>query len=352
MASTAGWRHGPTQPPSPTASNSSCAGPRTSQGPDRPPANRPRNMARSNSRRPGRPPSRAATSSTPMRFADTELIAVGLGAGVTYLFLNDWLPAVSLLALWICLKLTSTHDHVYALPVAMAFQWSQTSLGVIYYDVTGRAVPAITQSDYRPMVLLALGCCVALAGGIRIGLHARTPPDPNVPRPGFAFGFGLLAIAYVASIFVEGSLLAIAPNYPTLRQIITTLDTARLGVLFLLLRRLCSPKPRWAPLAGVVAIEVVLGITGFFAGFREPLVLAALAVLEVFDPKDRQHWVAVAVAMVAAVTLGLVWMGIRGEYRREYAELDQFSQSRSARINRVSDLASGFFNADPSDVWA
>src|SRR5205085_2093489 len=98
-------------------------------------------------------------------------------------------------------------------------------------------------------------------------------------------------------------------------------------------------------------IEVVLGITGFFAGFREPLVLATLAVMEVFDRQNRQHWIAVAVAVIGAVLLGLVWMGIRGEYRREYTELDQFGQSRSARINRVRDLASGFLNADPADMW-
>ncbi|HMF94294.1 MAG TPA: hypothetical protein VKE96_08380, partial [Vicinamibacterales bacterium] len=161
-----------------------------------------------------------------MRFVDTELIGVGVVAGLTYLFLNDWIPAASLVVLWLCIKLTATHDHVYALPMAMGFQWSQTSLGVLYYDMTGRSVPAIEQSDYRPMVLLALGCCLALAAGIKIGLYAHKAPDPKVPRPGFAFGFSLLVTAYVASIFVEGSLVAIAPNYPTLRQIITTLDTA------------------------------------------------------------------------------------------------------------------------------
>ncbi|HKB13538.1 MAG TPA: hypothetical protein VKD69_22885, partial [Vicinamibacterales bacterium] len=286
-----------------------------------------------------------------MRFADLELIAVGCAAFVTFLFFNDWVAAAAIVVLWLCIKLTSTGDHVFALPLAMCFQWTQSTLGLLYYGLTGRAVPAITASDYRPMVLIALGCCLALAAGIKVGLYARKPPDPNAPRPGFAFGFSLLTTAYVASIFVEGSLLAMAPNYPTLRQILTTLDTARLGVLFLLLRRLCRPKPRWSLIAGVVAIEVVLGITGFFAGFREPLVLAALAVMEVFDPRDRRHWAAVTVAVVAAVTLGLVWMGIRGQYRREYTELDQFSQSRSARINRVGDLTSGFFNANSSDMW-
>ncbi len=93
----------------------------------------------------------------------------------------------------------------------------------------------------------------------------RKPPDPTQPRPDFAFSFGPLVIAYVTSVFVEGTLLAIAPDYPSLRQIITTLDTARLGVLFLIMRRLCSPTPRWATLAMVVSVEVVMGITGFFA---------------------------------------------------------------------------------------
>jgi hypothetical protein len=287
-----------------------------------------------------------------MRFADTELVGVGLLTFVAYAMIDDWIAAVAILVLWLCVKLTSTGDHVYALPLALCFQWTQSSLGIFYRGLTGREVPAISGSDYRPMVLLALGCCLALAAGIKVGLLTRKPPDPNVPRPGYAFGFGLLVTAYVASIFVEGSLLQIAPYYTSFRQILTTLDTARLGILFLLLRRLCSPRPRWGLIATVVAIEVVLGITGFFAGFREPLVLAALAILEVFNPKNRQHWVAVTVAAVSAVLLGLVWMGIRGQYRREYSELDQFGQSRSVRINRVRDLVGGFLNADPADMWA
>src|SRR5262249_51096394 len=265
----------------------------SSPRPDRRRGNRPRNIARSDSPRRGRPSSRATNSSIPMRFVDTELMIVGLAAGVTYLFLDDWIAAAALVVLWLCVKLTQTHDQVYALPLAICFQWTQTSLGVFYYGLTGRTVPAITNSDYRPMVLLALGCCLALAAGIRVGLLTRKPPDPKVPRPGFAFGFSLIVTAYVASIFIEGSLLQVAPYYPTFRQIITTLDTARLGLLFLLLRRLCRPSPRWSLIALVVTIEVVLGITGFFAGFREPVVLAALAVLEVFDRKNRQHWIAV-----------------------------------------------------------
>ena len=287
-----------------------------------------------------------------MRFKDLELIGVGLVTLFVYLIANDWLPSVALLTLWLCLKLVSTHDGLFALSMALTFQWSQVTLGVFYLALTGRAVPAVGGSDYRPMVLIGLGCCLALAAGIKVGFRARKPLDPHVPRPEYAFPFGPLVIVYIASIFIEGSLITIAPEYPTFRQIIVTLDTARLGVLFLLLRRLCGgPRPQWGLLAAVVSIEVVLGITGFFAGFREPVVLAVLAVLEIFDQRNARHWLAIGTAIVGVSVLGLVWMGIRADYRRESIEMDQFQNSRNARVTRISDLTSNFFKNDAADIW-
>jgi hypothetical protein len=222
-----------------------------------------------------------------MRYNELELVGVGVGCLVLYVFGGDWLLIASVLTLWTCLKLTATDDRLYVLPLAMMFQWSQTSLGLFYFHLTGRTLPAITASDYRPMVLIALGCVLALAVGIKVGLMTRRAPDLDEPRPDFAFTFGPLVTTYVIGVFIEGTMLAVAPSYPSVRQIITTLDTARLGVLFLIMRRLCSPTPRWATLGLVVAIEVVMGITGFFAGFREPIVLAVLAVLEVFDRRNK-----------------------------------------------------------------
>jgi hypothetical protein len=287
-----------------------------------------------------------------MRPNDLELIGVGVGSFVLFVFFNDWLLPAAVLTLWFCLRITQTDDRLYVLPLAVTFQWLQTSLGVFYNGVTGRKLLAIQGSDYRPMVVIGLGCVMALAVGIHLGLRLRKAPDPDQPRPDFAFTFTPLITAYVIGVFVEGTMLAIAPSYPSIRQIITTLDTARLGVLFLIMRRLCSPTPRWGLLAGVLGIEIVMGITGFFAGFREPIVLCMLAVLEVFDRRNKQHWVAVSVAVVGVGMLGLIWMGIRRDYRREYVAVDQFQASRSARVERVSDLTSAFLKGDPSEVWA
>jgi hypothetical protein len=287
-----------------------------------------------------------------MRFTDAELLTYGGVAFLVGLLANDWIAGASILTLLIGVKLVSTGDRLFVLPVAFTFHWMQTSIGVMYLAFAGRAVPTVELSDYRPMVLVGLGCCLALAAGIRAGLWLRHKPDPSEARPQFAFGFGLILAVYVGTIALEGSLAALAPEYPSLRQIIVSFDTARLGILFLILRRLCSPTPRWGLLALVVSGEVVLGITGFFAGFREPVVLAVLAVLEIFDRRNKKHWLAIGVGGASAVVLGLLWMSIRVEYRKEYVEVDKFQASRSARVERIGSLTSGFINSESTNLWA
>ena len=266
-----------------------------------------------------------------MRVNDLELIGIALVALIVGLAAGDWLAGVSALTLMTCIKIVWTDDGLFVLPMALSFHWMQGSLGVMYYGFTGRTLPAIETSDYRPMVLISLGCCLMLAAGLRLGLMLKKAPDPNQERPGFAFSIGLLWTVYGITVVAEGALSALAPDYPSLRQIIVTFESARLGVLFLILRRLCSPPPRFGLLGAVVALEILLGITGFFAGFREPIVLAVLAVLEIFDRKKAKHWFALATASVAIMVLGVLWMGIRADYRREYVAVDTFSESRSAR---------------------
>ena len=285
-----------------------------------------------------------------MRVSDLDLFALA-GAGlVGGLVTGDWLTGASIMTLIICVRLASTNDGLFVLPIALAFHWMQGNVGLIYLGVTGRQMPAVYESNWRPMVMIALGCCLALAAGMWLGLRVKPAPDVTKPRPGFAFSFGLLITVYAITVFLEGTLATIAPYYPALRQIITTFDSAHLGVLFLILRRLCAPPPRFGLVALVVAIEVVLGITGFFAGFREPIVLAVLAVLEVFDRRSGKHWLALGVASVAICGLGVLWMGIRTDYRREYVEMDQFSGSRNARITRVEDLTSSFMQNDTDSL--
>ena len=281
-----------------------------------------------------------------MQVTLAEVLGAGGLAAVLGWMTDDSLVACSLLVLFAGLKLVKTDDNLFVLSAAFGFHWMQTSLGVLYKGLFLRDVPTIYSSNYRPMVWIALGCCLALAAGLRLGMIAVKGGDAHDERPTFAFTLRLLATIYIVTVFFEGSLLLISAQYPTVRQIIVTADTARLGILYLILRRLLIPQPRWSLFVGVVAIECVLGITGFFAGFREPVVLAGLALYEIFDRRETKHWVALGVGAVLAMTLAILWMGIRTQYRREYTEMDAFASSRSARLREVSSLSSAFFGTD------
>src|SRR5439155_1449967 len=99
-----------------------------------------------------------------------------------------------------------------------------------------------------------------------------------------------------------------------------------------------------------VALEVALGFTGFFAGFREPLVLAVVALTEVFDRRRASHWLSVAVLVIVMAAASVTWMAVRNTYRSEVIEVQSLASSKSARLSRIIDLGSGFFNSDAGEM--
>ena len=131
-------------------------------------------------------------------------------------------------------------------------------------------------------------------------------------------------------------------------QAILAITFSHLALLFVLTRRFTRPDFQWQKLAGLMVIEIAIGFTGYFAGFREPIMMAAIAVFEVFDRRDVRHW---AFAAVLAAVLGmssLVWMSVRGQLRQEIDE-EVVSASRVERFDRARTLSSGLLTQAPSD---
>jgi hypothetical protein len=100
------------------------------------------------------------------------------------------------------------------------------------------------------------------------------------------------------------------------------------------------PRPRW--LALILSVEVVLGLTGYFAAdFRDALMLAALALVETFRPRRVGHWLSLTLIAVATFALGVMWTGIKESYRKDFRH-PEFAGSTVARLERVTTLASAW----------
>lgn len=275
-----------------------------------------------------------------------QALLVGLGCAVAGIVVRDWIAGVALLVLWAGWRYLPSDDGPPILAMAFTFQWVQVTIGIFYHGLTGRSLNAIDLSDYRPMVLIGLGCLAVLLSGLTLGMRLvpRASPGVTAGREQL-FSWPVLIVVYVASVVVTGTIQEFAWEIPGLTQALLVLTYIRFAMLFMMFYRLTTPRLNLGWMALLVAAEVLLGFTGFFAGFREPLMLAALALLGAFDRRRLTHWLAVSVFGGVMLVTGLMWMGIRTEYRQDF-ENEAFAQSREARLGRVLTLTSNWLRQD------
>jgi hypothetical protein len=152
----------------------------------------------------------------------------------------------------------------------------------------------------------------------------------------------------VASLALTGIVQELAWNYPLFTQAILAITFSHLGLLFVLTRRFTRPTFQWQKLAGLMMIEVAVGFTGYFAGFREPLIMGTIAVFEVFNRRDIRHWAFAGVLALVLAMSSLIWISVRGQLRQEIDD-EVLSTSRVERFDRARTLTSGMFTQSTSD---
>jgi hypothetical protein len=264
---------------------------------------------------------------------------------------GDWLVGLSLAVLALCWTMLPAEEGPPVLALATTMQWVAVTIGLFYVLVTGRPLEATIRADYRTMVALGLGCVVATVLGLAMGrdLIARVRP-PQEGRPAHALTFKTLMLVYAVFTLSLSAFRLTDFDLGGFAMAVVALSYLRLGLVYLIFRRMVS-RGEWHYIAGLLVLEIVLGITGFYAGFREPLIMAALAFLEYFDRRNARHWIAVGTLGAVMVTLGIVWIGVRVEYRSQYMEDERFSNSRSARIDLLRNAIDKWSAQSSQDLW-
>jgi len=280
-----------------------------------------------------------------MTYIAIATLAVGL-------FTGDWLIAACVATLALPWLLLRSNEGPPVVSLAITLQWVAVAIGVFYVYFTGRPLEATLRSDYRPMVLIGLGCVTSLTLGLFAGsrlIERRWAPTGT--RPDHAFQVPTLLACYPVAVVLVGILQRIAPDYPSIRQVLVAFTYIKIGFVYLLLRHFVR-ESQWGRLAVLLAVETVLGITGFFAGFREPLIMAILAMLEYFDHRSIRQWATIGVLVSVLGALGLIWISIRGDYRERYLSDTTFSESRSKRVDMLGALASDYVSHASADNFA
>jgi len=286
----------------------------------------------------------------PASLPPISLVALALVSVAAWVLAADWIAALAVWVLWAGWRFLKLPEGPPVLALAFTFQWVQVTAGIFYFALTGRRLEAMDMSDYRPMVLIGLGCLVAILLGLKVGLRlARSRRESPQTVPSLPLGWRGLLVAYLACVAVTGTMQEVAWQYPAVTQGILALTYARLALIFLIFRRLSEPRIRLGWITVLLLVEVLLGLTGYFAGFREPIMMAAVALLGAFDRRRVQHWVMVGAMVVLMLSTGLMWMSVRTGYRHDL-DSEVLASSREERLERLASLSSAWFKSSADEL--
>ena len=261
-----------------------------------------------------------------------DLGAIGLTA-VFGLLAADWVASLGLAVLFVGWKYLSREPGPPIVAAAFSLQWLQVMVAMVYVAISGREIGEMRHADYRPMMLLGLACVVALFSGFYFaagfGRFKRYKPQQLTVMP---WSINRIMVVYLATVAGSGILQELAWSTPGLTQPLLVFSRIRYVFLYFLITRLITNKMPWPWVAGILFTELTLGFTGFFAEFREPLVVVTIAILGTMDRRRARTWILVGVLAVLGVLSTIIWTAIKPIIRREYVGVVSRSERLGAAI--------------------
>jgi hypothetical protein len=260
---------------------------------------------------------------------------------------NDWIASAGLAVLYVGLRILFRQQGPPIVALAFANQWLQVMAGIVWFAISGRKVMEMQTPTYRPMVMIGLVCVFVLFAGFYIssGIGTKTLKRVREGKP-LPWTTNQIAATYAASVAVSGILTELAWSTAGLTQAILVFSRVRYVLLFLLITRLVRPNPKWLWILGALGLELTIGFAGFFADFREPLIIAAIAVFGAMDRRKARTWVVLGCLALLAISSALIWTAIKPIIRKNYVSY----ATRSERLNAVLTVTAGTFARTP-DIW-
>ena len=274
-------------------------------------------------------------------------VVVIFGAAIVTILADDWLALLALTVLWLGWRYLSREPGAPIAAAAFTYQWMQVTIAIFYAALTGREILDMRIVDYRPMIIVGLASVAAMFAGYLLGAgfykRRRSAPSNTLQIP---LSRSKIAVFYIASVAVTGTLQHFAWSLPAITQILLVLSLARFGLLFILVTRLLGPPASWGWIAFIAAMELALGFGGYFADFRQPIMIIAIAIMGKLDLKKPRTWAVIGAIGVSAVIAGVAWTGIKPLIRTGFGE----TSSVFDRIGRAATTTRTVFGDNPQ-AW-
>jgi len=260
-----------------------------------------------------------------------------LAAGVTF--------AAALLLLW-----RGNDPPILLLPAIV--QWSEVAIKPILTALYGEPIDRVLhldagfQADLESAALFGFAGVGCLCLGMSLGARApRFDADNALRIEAQKWDLGLIATVSALAIFVGQVFDAFAGLAASAYQLVLALAAVKYVGIFGFAYWCFINRTGYRYLTALMAFEVMIGLTGFFADFRGPFLAVALAAVAA-RPSFRLPNIALMTLMAAVVLcLATFWSAIKGDYRA-FANAGSGEQivvqPFEARLNYIYNAAAGF----------
>ena len=204
------------------------------------------------------------------------------------------------------------------LAFAVRYQWLQVSTKVFHADVLGVPVATMFPNAADEEALwLSLAGLLALSVGMRVGMARLRAGPPGQARAEILhfpiarlfqayFGLSILALAGQGFAFAAGGF----------AQSLLAGLTLKWFAFFLFSYAVLVKKRGYRWLALAIGLELVVGFTGYFSGFKDVFFVLAIVYLTAEARFTARNLARVASLVVLLVVLGVVWMAVKMPYRK------------------------------------
>ena len=238
-------------------------------------------------------------------------------AGLSWATPNPLLTSVSLLALPIFAMLLWVRGEPPILFFVVAFQWVEVTTKVFHADRLGISVEEMFGGEeVRKAIWLGLAGLLAVTFGMRLAMtrlrvFEAVKMQEEVTRFSLRRLFAGYWLALIGSLFLRAS----AGKFELLKQFFWTLSSFKWVMFFLLAYTVLRRKEKKIYLILPLALEVILGFTGFFSSFKYVFYVLILVLLAVGYRMTARNTIWVTASLGFVLFLSSLWMSFRGEYR-------------------------------------
>ena len=242
---------------------------------------------------------------------------------LSFLSSNSLLTCACVAALVLFMMLLWRRGEPPILLFAISTQWAQATLMVFYADLNGTRLNDATPAGHMEQVAwLCLLALIFLAIGMRCGISRLKPIDfIHIRSEAEKLNIHKLWAAYLVAFAITPVIQARSWDMaPGLTQILLNLTHIKWAVFFLLVYCVVLKKRHYHYLFIAIALEIITGLTGFFAGFKDVFFIASVALATVGLRITFRRLIGLILLTVLFFHLSVLWTVVKIEYRDYMSE--------------------------------